>query len=43
MLSSLWMAAALSSHFCVMSKFVKDTPYPIIQFINEDIKQDWTQ
>lgn len=32
-----------SSQFCIISKFPESTFSPIIQMINEDVKQDWFQ
>ncbi|KAK4832711.1 hypothetical protein QYF61_025172 [Mycteria americana] len=39
---TLWCIRHLSQ-FCVISRLAESTLSPIIQIINEDIKQDWTQ
>jgi len=31
------------SHFCIISKLVEGTLCPVIQMINADVEQDWTQ
>ncbi|GAB0175715.1 cAMP-dependent protein kinase inhibitor alpha [Grus japonensis] len=38
----LWFIS-LCSQFGVICKLAEGTLYPIIQIINEDVKQDWTQ
>ena len=40
--TTLWPISQ-SSQFCVICKLAEGTLWPIIQIINEDVEQDWTQ
>lgn len=41
--STTFLHISLSFQFCVICRLAERTSWPIIQLINEDIKQDWTQ